>query len=239
MKKIIQIALPAFSAIIVTVIILLYYGIIWFNNPSRSEFPVQGIDISNHQGKIDWAKLKNSGIDFVYIKATEGGDFKDKSFIYNYEQARNYGILAGAYHFFTLCKSGKLQAANFISAVPRNSQLPPAIDLEFTGNCRDADSMIDFDTEFKIFYNLISEYYSQIPVIYTTYEFYNKYDISQYMTRLWIRDIFFRPSSQYRWKFWQYTSRLKLEGVEGYIDGNVFSGSRKDFNDFIKQAASD
>src|SRR5687767_1386258 len=105
-------------------------------HPSDSEFPVQGIDVSHHQGRIQWPLLKSQGVDFVYIKASEGGDFRDPMFAANLKGAADSDIRRGAYHFFTLCRPGAVQAGNFISVVGKASDLlPPAVDLEFGGNC--------------------------------------------------------------------------------------------------------
>ena len=87
-------------------------------HPSDRDFPSQGIDVSHHQGPIEWPLLPRQGVDFAYIKATEGGDFRDSAFAANWAGARAAGIARGAYHFFTLCRSGADQAANFIAAVP-------------------------------------------------------------------------------------------------------------------------
>src|SRR5688500_17073729 len=72
--------------------LLLYWtGILRFNYPSVKDFPIRGIDISHHQGKIDWRALKNEDISFVFMKATEGGDYKDEKFTEYLEQARASG----------------------------------------------------------------------------------------------------------------------------------------------------
>ncbi len=116
-----------------------YAGYVRLNYPSLNEFPVQGIDISHHQNKIDWQKLsqEKDQVQFVFIKATEGGDFKDTQFQSYLQRANEYSIPAGAYHFFTFCRSGKEQADHFIQTVAgHNMLLPPVIDLEFGGNCK-------------------------------------------------------------------------------------------------------
>ncbi len=95
-----------------------------------------GIDVSSHQGSIDWQRVARDGIDFVYIKASEGGDAADARFRANWDGATSAGIEPGAYHFFTLCRSGADQAANFLESVPADRHaLAPAVDLEFDGNC--------------------------------------------------------------------------------------------------------
>ncbi len=66
---------------------LLNNGIIWFVYPNSNEYPVFGLDISHHQGEIDWDKLSEQNIDFIYIKATEGDDWVDNRFKINWNQA--------------------------------------------------------------------------------------------------------------------------------------------------------
>src|SRR3954470_16000189 len=75
-------------------------------HPSERHYPSQGIDVSHHQGHIAWAKLPRQGVDFAYIKATEGADYVDRRFSINWRAAHAVGIRRGAYHFFTLCRSG-------------------------------------------------------------------------------------------------------------------------------------
>src|SRR5262249_18412599 len=104
-------------------------ALLWYN--------VIGVDVSNYQGDIDWPALAGSNVVFAYIKATEGGDFRDKRFQLNWEGAKRAGLARGAYHFFTQCRSGVEQAKNFIATVPREpGALPPAIDAEHMGPCR-------------------------------------------------------------------------------------------------------
>jgi len=87
-------------------------------HPSDDLYPHQGIDVSHYQGRIDWRALPAQGVDFAYIKASEGGDLRDDAFAANWAGAERAGIARGAYHFFTLCRPGADQAANFIAAVP-------------------------------------------------------------------------------------------------------------------------
>jgi lysozyme len=73
---------------VLTTVILLYNGIIWFNAPTTSKYPVRGIDVSHHQDTIDWKMLtENENISFVYIKATEGTSWEDPLYEYNIKEA--------------------------------------------------------------------------------------------------------------------------------------------------------
>ncbi len=61
----------------------------------------QGIDVSNWQGYIDYAQVRNSGIEIVYIKASQGSNIRDAYFNINYENAKANGLKVGFYHFLT------------------------------------------------------------------------------------------------------------------------------------------
>lgn len=206
-------------------------GIIWFVYPSESKYPIRGIDVSNHQGEIDWKKVSESKISFAYIKATEGGDWKDKAFSKNWKEANQLGIRVGAYHFFTLCRSGKEQASNFISYVPKDPEsLPPVADLEFVGNCKERPPIQDIKKEIQDFLIELENHYGKRPILYLTYEFidlYLKDDFSEYP--VWIRDIFGHPPNSFKrnWIIWQYHSRARLEGIEGPVDLNVWKGTEE------------
>src|SRR5262245_34821654 len=102
-------------------------------NPFAANY-VQGVDVSWHQGPIDWNAVSRAEVRFAYVKATEGADYVDPRFAFNWREAHRAGLYVGAYHFFTLCRSGAQQASNFIQAVPvENGALPPAVDLEHMG----------------------------------------------------------------------------------------------------------
>ncbi|MDE6309419.1 MAG: hypothetical protein K2L81_04415, partial [Muribaculaceae bacterium] len=78
--------------------------------------PVNGIDISSHNGKIDFEAVRADSIDFVIIKATEGSTFKDPAFHTNHTNALKAGLKVGAYHFFRFETNGQQQALNLIKA---------------------------------------------------------------------------------------------------------------------------
>ncbi|MBM9498695.1 glycoside hydrolase family 25 protein [Leptospira sp. 201903071] len=224
------------SLAIVLIVILLFGGYkaldsgrIWFVYPSEQKYPIRGIDVSHHQGKIDWDRVPKSEISFVYIKATEGGDFRDPSFAINWKEARQAGFLVGAYHFFTLCKSGAEQAENFIKRVPKESDaLPPVIDLEFTGNCKERPKLQDVQKEIREYLTRIDSYYGKKTILYLTFEFIDQYMGEEFFEHpIWIRDIFKHPNtfSDLSWVLWQYKNRGRILGIEGYVDLNVWNGS--------------
>ena len=80
----------------------------------RSRYPVVGLDISSHNGVPDFDSIAAAGVDFVYLKATEGTSFHDPAFMRNYLAAKRAGLKVGAYHFFRFDCDGTRQAALFL-----------------------------------------------------------------------------------------------------------------------------
>jgi lysozyme len=228
--------LLAVFCLLITISALLYFGIIWFNNPSLKEYPVQGLDVSHHQGKIDWSEVKKSRFKFVLIKATEGTDFKDHLFKINLDSAVANGFLAGAYHYYTLAGDSEKQAKNFIETVPVSIGLPPVVDLEYGGNSSRRPAKEDFTREVKVFLELLERHYGVKPVLYVTYEFYDQYiwgELKGYP--VWIRDVFKKPGIKgVNWHFWQYNCRGRVKGIKTYVDLNVFNGDMVELKKILR-----
>lgn len=227
------------SVVFLALIAVVYFelGYIRFNYPDESKYPVHGIDISHHQDVIDWDVLQRSDIRFAFIKATEGGDHKDTKFEQNWERAGDIGLIRGAYHFFTFCKSGREQALNYIDSVPfENNTLPPAIDLEFSGNCQARPTKEEVHQELSVFAKMVELKYGKRPIIYTTNKSYNAFIAGENLGYpVWIRDIYRKPGLKDRspWTFWQYTHKGRLYGIDGFVDLNVFNGSTEEFLEFV------
>jgi lysozyme len=193
-------------------------------HPSERRYPYQGVDVSHHQGHIAWAKLPRQGVDFAYIKATEGADHVDRRFSINWGGAHRAGIHRGAYHFFRLCGSGRAQAANFVGTVPFDAAaLPPAIDLEFPGNCSRRPSRATVHKELSDFLRIVEARYGKRAVLYLTKRFDKRYRISTAFDRpLWLRSISSAPSFGARsWSMWQASYTRRLHGVRGPVDWSV------------------
>lgn len=221
----------------------LYYaftnGYLRLNYPSYTEFPVRGIDVSNHQSDIDWQNLDSTDVQFAFIKATEGADFKDKRYRKNWQEADKKGIVRSAYHFFTFCRSGSEQAFNFIETVPNEpNMLPPAIDLEYGGNCKLTKTKEELLFDIDNFIEIIEAEYNRKVIIYVTEEFYNDFLIDRYRDNpLWVRDI--RKRARVKdgrdWTFWQFASKGRLKGINTLVDLNVFKGNMYDFTRFLNK----
>ena len=216
-----------------------YFTGFWIPNyPSATDYPVRGIDVSNHQGAIDWTKVPQGPVHFVYIKATEGQDFRDVRFAENWKGSAAAGLKRGAYHFFTLKSTGLQQAANFIDVVPKDPEaLPPVVDVEMWGNAATRPSVLAFQHELSDFMQAVRSHYEREPVIYTTNDFRNYFLRGFPPARLWIRSVITAPRipDQAPWHFWQYSERKRVPGINGFVDQNVFHGDRAAFEAFIRQ----
>lgn len=198
------------------------FAINW--HPSTTSYPRQGIDVSRHQGLIDWRAVGQAGVGFAYIKASEGGDEKDWRFEENWRGAGQAGIARGAYHYFTLCTPGDVQAANFIAAVPADPRmLPPAVDLEFGGNCAARPTPETLITELMVFIRLVEAHYRQPVTLYLTREFDAGYQVSARIPRkLWLRSLVWEPKwGAQPWSIWQASSFRHVSGISGRVDWNV------------------
>lgn len=208
--------------------------------PGLSRYPVRGIDVSNHQGDIDWAAVKGEGLAFAYIKASEGGDFRDKRFEQNWRGAAEAGLHAGAYHFFTFCKEGAAQADNFLGALAAagGPMLPPAVDLEFRGNCKRRPTNDELREELRDFVGRVERRVGQPLIYYVTPEFMWAYaDAMPERQEIWIRSVFFKPGKTFGhpWVYWQYASRGSVAGINGPVDLDAFHGSRADWSSYLER----
>jgi lysozyme len=200
-----------------------------------AEHYVQGIDVSQHQGAIDWRTVARTDIRFAYIKATEGGGHRDSRFDANWRGAARAGLKRGAYHYFTLCRSGREQAANFIEAVPVDPDaLPPAVDLEHMGPCRRGPPVADVAGEISRYADDIQIHYGARPIFYTTDRFDAAYLRGRFASeRFWVRSLFTWPGFRRQsWVIWQRDNGARRPGVPAPVDVNSFRGDAAAFDAF-------
>jgi lysozyme len=184
-----------------------------------------GIDVSNHQGRIDWDDVATDEVSAVYMKATEGDDFVDKRFAENWSGAGSAGIARGAYHFFTLCSSGAAQAANFLRVLPSDPKaLAPAIDLEYSACSKRPDNNT-FQQELRTFIETVESKVGKEVVVYAMPSFTKAYPIDDTWIRdRWIRRLFRRPADA-GWAVWQVSDRGRVKGISEPVDINVWASA--------------
>jgi lysozyme len=197
---------------------------------------IRGIDISHYQGSVNWDKINTSEIKFVIIKSTEGSNYKDKKFKSNWNRSRKRNLIVGAYHRFSLKTSGKLQAKNFISVVPKlNNSMPPSIDIENI-NISKVKNKTNIIKELKILENELYKHYGKKPIFYLNEYNYYKYIVNNFTNNVWIYDHSNTTPVTFHYQkgLWQYTTKGKCRGINGYVDMNYFNGDITSFKKFIK-----
>lgn len=211
--------------------------------PGRSpdRYPVHGIDLSRFQTRVDWPTARANGVNFAYIKATEGGDQIDPMFQEHWRGAAAAGVKRGAYHFFYHCRPAAEQARWFIKAVPKTAgALPPVLDMEWTPTSPTCTLRRDGATirrEAQVFLDILERHYGQRPMIYTTVDFYRDTELWRLKgVEFWLRSVADHPQQAYdgrAWSVWQYTSTGIVPGIAGPVDLNVFAGSQQGWADWL------
>jgi len=202
-------------------------------NPSFARFPVRGIDVSHHQGSIAWDAVRRDDVTFAFLKATEGQDHVDTLFAENWKRAGQAGIARGAYHFFTFCSPGALQADHFIARVGAlEPELPPVVDVEFAGNCQGWSDIESIRAELRIFLYRVEAAFGRTPLIYLTRRSHRTIVQGHFPGHaLWVRDVLFEPSPRAYgpWAFWQFSDDGQVAGIEGPVDLNAYCCSADEF----------
>ena len=210
-------------------------GLWHFTLPGK-EYPVWGVDVSEYQGRVDWQALQGQGVRFAFIRATEGSSWQDEQFAANRQGARQAGVPAGAYHFFSFDSAADTQADNFLAALDGQlGQLPPVVDIEFYGKyLEEPPEKAHVKAILDPLLERLEEHYGVKPILYVTYRSYYRYiaggGYGDYP--IWCSSPTIFPLVP-GWDFWQYSHSARLEGYDGAqdrIDLNIFRGSRAEFD---------
>ncbi len=196
------------------------------------DYNVRGIDISHYQRNIDWpvlqnAKLNNFPIRFVIIKASEGRDLRDHRFRDNFENARRYGFVRGAYHFFNPQSDPVKQAELYFRHVQLlPGDMPPILDVEHRGS----KPLAEFQNDVLRWLDYAHRRTGVLPILYTgarfRYDYLSDSRFDKYP--LWVARYNMRLRHQGEWVMWQYSDRGRISGIEGDVDLNLFNGKFSD-----------
>jgi len=193
-------------------------------DPSLETYPVRGIDVSHHQGEIDWARVAGEGVRFAYLKATEGRDLTDRRFAVNWQAAAAHGVRRGAYHFFTLCSSGAEQAEHFLAVAPPDPDaLRPVVDVEFVGNCTKWGDLERVRRDLAAFLAPVERAWGRQPILYVTSDSHARVLAGRFAAHaIWIRSVLREPPPEAYggWLIWQYSDRGRVAGMAGTVDRN-------------------
>jgi lysozyme len=207
--------------LLIAAIILRNLAIGWA--PSREQYPIQGITVSQANGEIVWHVVGATNVDFAYLQATAGADVRDERFEINLAGAREAGIRHGPLHEYSLCKLASDQARNFITTVPREANfLPPAIRLSFDG-CADRPGRALVISELNTFLNQIEAHSGKKAVLAISRDFEELYTVSAALPRtVWLESNFFPPDYAVKpWVMWRASDMRRISGLSGPVHWNV------------------
>ena len=215
--------------ILLSIVILLCYVLpiqVMAFGPSNNTI-YQGIDVSGYQRNIDFKKVKEDGIEIVYIKASEGSNYIDSHFERNYQQARKHGLKIGFYHYVTARteEQARKQAQFFVSVI--------------SGKVADCKLAMDFES----FGSLTREEINRIGLAFMqTVEQLSGKEIILYSNAYTANTIWRGKLTKYplwvaqygvnepqnngtwsSWAGWQYTDMGEVNGISTYVDRNQFT----------------
>jgi len=212
--------------------------------PASAQDYMLGIDVSHHQGPIDWNKVADSGHFFVFQKATEGATFTDSTYTSNRAGAEAASIPFGAYHFafaqggsIAAAQADAISEAHYFLAVaePAPGDLIPVLDLEKNPQGMPPRRLIAWT---QAWLDTVEVALGVKPLIYTNPNFWATHlnDTVRFADQgfpLWIAHYTSDPAPRVPagnwggrgWAFWQWTSCASIPGISGCVDENRYPGT--------------
>lgn len=194
-----------------------------------------GVDVSAHQGKINWTKVKKAGIRFAFIRVGVRGHKTgkiqyDKYFKYNIENAKKNGVMVGVYFFTQAINTQEaLEEANFVLNCIKEYklELPVVYDMEFVNDKNSRTRLAKLNNEQRT--DMAIAFLEQIkksgytPMFYACKSWLEK---AVQLSRLndyyiWYARYNDYPGYNYRYHIWQYTEKGRVDGIAGNVDLNV------------------
>lgn len=200
---------------------------------------LKGIDVSKHQLKINWSKVKNDGVDFAIIRLGVRGYgtgklVLDDNFHTNMKEAINAGIKVGVYFYSQAITNEEVleEAAMVLKEIKGYDVTYPVIfDMEevLEDEVRTKDLTTVQRTDMTIAFCDTIKAAGYTPMVYANIKwFVAKLDMSR-LTQYdkWFAQYYQQPFFPYEFQMWQYTSKGKVDGIDGNVDLNI---SFKDYS---------
>ena len=197
---------------------------------------IKGIDVSVHNGNIDWEKVKADGVEFAIIRCGYGMKSpkqKDGQFERNYAECKKHGIPVGVYHYsYAHSEAEALAEADFVLELIKDKQFeyPVVFDLEDKSQMNLGKEQLTKIAEAFCGKIEAAGYYVSL---YCNADWYrNRLDrvrLAKY--DLWLAE--WRSAKSFECGIWQYISKGKVNGISGDVDMNI---AYKNYPQIIKSA---
>jgi len=191
---------------------------------------VYGIDVSEFQGKINWASVKAAGKSFAVIRVSDGTGHMDPNFASNWKGAKAAGVAVGAYQFFRASEDPTAQAdlmLNQLKSVGYGAgDLPPVVDVEVTDGVSNATVIARTSTWLAH----VQAHLGRLPRLYTSPGWWAGLGgtVSP-LPYLWVANWGVScptlPSPWGRLRLWQYSDAGSVSGISGNVDLDQYNGS--------------
>lgn len=188
---------------------------------------VRGVDVSHHQGTVDWSEVAGEGMRFAWVKVTEGSTFTDPQAAANWREASRAGLAIGGYHFFGMCGGGAEQGRHFadtLADLPAGNDvhtLPPALDIELSEEC--GPERAELLRELRALLTELERRTGEPTLVYVFPDAERRYRIAGALDRpQWVRRLGDRPPAR-RWTVWQRSMTAEVPGIDGPADLNVLN----------------
>ncbi len=198
---------------------------------------VNGIDVSSHNGVIDWGAVKAAGIEYAIIRAgyrtlQSGTLGEDTRFRANIQGALNAGLKVGVYIFSqAITQEEAVEEANYVMSLISGYHvtLPVVMDYEYGANHtgRLADARLDIDTQTAICnaFGKTVENAGYTPMIYANKSMLQsdiRGDVLDDYYKIWLANYNTETTYGGEYYAWQYSSKGRISGINGYVDCNFF-----------------
>ena len=191
---------------------------------------VQGVDVSEFQGNIDWPTAHGAGIGFAIARVSDGTFHIDPTFRQNWDGMRANGVVRGVYQFFRPTEDPVAQADLLVNYVGGFGQgdLPPVCDVEVTDGAGGGQILGNL----QAWIDRIKARTGLTPIVYTSPGFWNGLGGTVNGATLWVANWFVSspwiPAGWSGWTFWQYNDNGSVPGIPALVDQDVFNGSLND-----------
>ncbi len=205
---------------------------------------VQGVDVYEGQGTIDWQAAAGSGIDFAITRVSDGTAYPDSMFQTNWIGIKKAGLVRGLYQFFRPDVDPIAQADLMLSMLAKaggleSGDLPPALDIEVT----DGLSPSQIQSAMKKWLAYVEQKTGRTPMIYTAAFMSSNIGTGFSSYPLWVANYGatcpLMPSGWSTWVIWQYADHGTVAGISGGEDMDEFNGTLKDLIAFATVPIAD
>ena len=193
-------------------------------HPAASQYPLQGLDLPENPGAVEWGTVRARGADFAYLVATSGKDRRDPGFEANWAALPEAGLRRGAVHVYSLCQRADEQANAFNTFVPRTADaLPTAVDIAFHDDCTARPNRATLIADVAQFVTMVETHTRQPVMLRISKAVDTQYSLSEAVPRpLWAVENVLKPDYTARpWRMWRASDFRRIDGIEGPVNWDV------------------